>query len=153
MDSTDETFTSTGLYVGMSDIVVSVTSEKTVNEEKTSRAYCWLDDELFPIAGHGSTAECAALYNGLYFIGGSERIAGEKKARQWYNSKPVDMSVGCNADSHVCLLYNGGYNLYQAIASKGQVQLCRNGLLKEKITCAENFTPCAWTIVRQNTSK
>ncbi|MBQ9474626.1 MAG: hypothetical protein IJU69_00010 [Bacteroidales bacterium] len=145
----DETIVLTDLYVGVKDITVSLTSEKIVDGQKVTRAYCWLDEERFPIADEGSTAECTTLYNGLFFVGGSETVDGAKKARQWYNRKPIDMSEGCNADSHVCLLHSGGYNLYQAIASRGMIQLCRDGLLKEKINCTDDFNPVCWVVAKR----
>lgn len=144
----DEKFVPTDLYVGLQDFVVSL-NYRTVDGDT---AYCWVStfDAPIRLTDKNSQAWSAAIFNGNFFIGGCIDSSDAKPfAVQWVNTAGEDFSYGCNPEySCVKLLRNGGYHLYEAVESKGLVQICANGQGLFDITCSDNFSVTAWDIVR-----
>lgn len=145
--SDDLKYVPTDIYVGLHDICVSLT-KRTVDDDT---AYCWISTtgELIRLYDGSSAAECVAIYNGSVITGGCIRREGASIAVQWTNGYAEDFSYGCSpVYSNVKLLRNGGYNLYEAVQSAGQVQICCNGALIGTIKCDDSFEAEAWDIVR-----
>lgn len=145
----DLRFVPTDIYVGLQDICVSL-NLRTVDRDN---AYCWISttsDSLIGLCDSDSFAECVAIYNGYVITGGYiVDKSGNTVATQWTNAYAEDYSYGCNpGSSSVKLLLNGGYNLYEAVQSPGQIQICCNGALIGTINCNNTFDATAWDIIR-----
>lgn len=148
--TSDPKFVPTDLYVGIQDFCVSL----NYRDVQGDTAYCWIstNDEPIRLSTKSSQAWSAALYNGNFFIGGCmENKDAKPFAVQWVNALGEDFSYGCNPEySCVKLLRNGGYHLYEAVQSKGLVQICANGQGLFDINCSDKFEVSAWDIVRVN---
>lgn len=143
----DSRYEPTDLYVGLSDICVSLMQDN-IDYDK---ACCWLSryNEIEPLSDRASTAYSVAIFNGAYFVGGSI-LADDNfhHAVQWINGMPEDYSYECNPGrSCVKLLKSNEAGLFEAIQSPGQIQICGGGALMGKINCALNFEVKAWDIV------
>ena len=143
----DSRYEPTDLYVGLSDICVSLMQDN-IDYDK---ACCWLSryNEIVPLSDRASTAYNITIFNGAVFVGGSI-LADDNfhHAVQWINGMAEDYSYECNpGGSCVKLLKSTEAGIFEAVQSPGQIQICGGGTLLGKINCAPNFEAKAWDVV------